>query len=229
MRRPPIKCLLLCQRPLTQKRTPLHSLPCQKANTFLSEHTFLAWPAEPFRTRSQTHTHTRTPFPHFSTSTQCRPPSSAAWTAATSSCRTGGSRVLPRPSHPPATSPPQLGVQQPQRRGQAGRQRRRGKRCPYPILASGRGAPRHRRACPRPTRPRRPPPPRPRPRPAAQPVPRPRPRPPPRPPPRPRHRHPPSARPSRAPPPPAPPRPPAPRPRSRASRGGAPRSAGARS
>ena len=43
-----LKCLLLCQRPLTQKRTPLHSLPCQKANTFLSEHTFLPWPAETF-------------------------------------------------------------------------------------------------------------------------------------------------------------------------------------
>jgi hypothetical protein len=28
------KCLPFCQRPLTQKRTPLLSLPCQKANTF---------------------------------------------------------------------------------------------------------------------------------------------------------------------------------------------------
>ena len=97
---------LLCQRPLTQKRTPLHSLPCQKANTFLSEHTrSLLWPAETFpHSLANAHTHTHT-LPHFSTSTQCRPPSSAAWTAATSSCRTGGSRVLPRPSQPPCDPP----------------------------------------------------------------------------------------------------------------------------
>ena len=85
----------------------------QKANTFLSEHTFLAWPAETFpHSLANAHTHTHT-LPHFSTCTQCRPPSSAAWTAATSSCRTGGSRVLPRRSHPPVTSPSQLAVQLP--------------------------------------------------------------------------------------------------------------------
>ena len=50
------KCSPSCQRPLTQKRTLLRSLPCQKANTF------------PFRTHipcSQTHTHTLpSPFLH---------------------------------------------------------------------------------------------------------------------------------------------------------------------
>ena len=58
---------------------------------------------------------------------------------------------LPRPSHLPATLPvtrSQLTVQQPQRRGQTGRQRRRGQRRQHHLLASGRGAPRHRLAYP---------------------------------------------------------------------------------
>ena len=91
------KCLLLCQRPLTQKRTLLRSLPCQKANTFLSEHTVLCLARRNLSALARKRTHAHAPFSRFSTSTQCRPPSSAA---ATSSCRTGGSRVLQRPSHP---------------------------------------------------------------------------------------------------------------------------------
>ena len=65
--------------------------------------TFLPWPAEPFHSLTDARTHA--PFSNFSTSTRCCPPSCAAWTAATSSCRTGGSRVLLRPSQHPATLP----------------------------------------------------------------------------------------------------------------------------
>jgi hypothetical protein len=143
------ECSLSC----TVSALPNTSFLCPFQNTFLrwslSEHipSFV-----PFRTHSflgpqnflhsLANAHAPSPFP----STRCRPPSCAAWTATTCSYRTGGSRVLPRPSHQPATSLPQLGVQQPRRRDPTGRQRRRGQRRPHHFLASGRGAPRHRLA-----------------------------------------------------------------------------------
>ena len=122
---PPRQCSLLCQRPLTQKRAPPCPTCVRKRTRSLSEHIpCLALQNLPALAHKRTHT---PPFP-IPSSTRCCPPSCAAWTAATSSCRTAGSRVRPPPSQPPATSPSQLGVQQPQRRGQAGRQRRRGQR-----------------------------------------------------------------------------------------------------
>ena len=111
---PPFLCTLL---PRVRKRT-----------RSLSKH-ILA------RKRTRTHT-----LAH-SHSNRCRSPSCAAWTAATSCCRTGGSRVLQHPSHRRATSPTQRGGQQPRRRGQTGPQRRRGQRRPHRLLASGCGAP----------------------------------------------------------------------------------------
>jgi hypothetical protein len=118
--------------------------------------TFLAFGLQNFM-HSLASTHTPLLLPH--AHTRCCLPSCAAWTAATSSCRTVGWRVLPRPHLTPhATSPSQLAVQQPRRGGQEGRQRRRWQ---HHLLASGRGAPRHRLAYPHltcSTRPRRPPP-----------------------------------------------------------------------
>ena len=188
---------------MTQKRTLFlpsfaHFYPVSKSeHVSLSEHILARKRAH---TRALAHSHSK----------RCRSPYRAPrGPAATSCCRTGGSRVFPRPSHPPATSPSQLAGQQPQRPGQTGRQRRCGQRRQHHLLASGRGAPRHRLAHPhltqprRPTRRRRPPPPRPPPQQATPPVAHPLPR----------TRPPPALRPSR--------------PRSRALRGGAPRSAGA--
>mmetsp|Transcript_15891 Transcript_15891/g.37636 ORF Transcript_15891/g.37636 Transcript_15891/m.37636 type:complete len:833 (-) Transcript_15891:301-2799(-) len=60
------------------------------------------------------------PLTHLRPLARCWPPSCAAWTKA--SCRTGG---IPQPHHSLVASPSQLGVQQPQRPGQAGHQRRR--------------------------------------------------------------------------------------------------------
>jgi hypothetical protein len=140
--------------------------------------TFLAFGLQNFM-HSLASTHTPLLLPH--AHTRCCLPSCAAWTAATSSCRTVGWRVLPRPHLTPhATSPSQLEVQQPRRGGQEGRQRRRWQRRQHHLLASGRGAPRHHLVYPHQTcstRPRRPPPPRPRPQTATQPMPRPPPRP----------------------------------------------------
>ena len=214
---------------------PEHFLPCTFPPTSKSEHvpSLVPFPSISFPGPSKNrvplaNTRTHASPPAQSTHNRCRPPSCAAWTEATSSCQTGGSRgpLLPcGPPHPRVASPPQLAVQQPQRPGQAGRQRRRRQRRRHHLLRSGRGAP-HRRPT-RLTRPSRPPPPRRRPRPATPPpTTHPPPLPPlPRRPARPR-RHPPSAR-SQTRPQPPPPQPS--RPRSPASRGGAPRSAGARS
>eukprot|EP00964_Phaeocystis_antarctica_P012339 scaffold6811_cov55-Phaeocystis_antarctica.AAC.5 len=102
------------------------------------------------------------------------------------------------PVHPPYPLASQLAAQPPRRPGQTGRQRRRGQRRQHHLLASGRGAPRHRLAYPctsdSPDSPASPPLHR---LPSALP-----------------RAHPPASRP--------------PRPRSHASNGGAPRSAGAR-
>jgi hypothetical protein len=137
---PPPECLLLCQRLLTHLRTLFPPFLCTFPPASEREH---VPSCVPFRTysfstfsehipclacrtscaRSQVNTHT--PFLH-STSTRCCPPSCVVWTAATSSCRTGGWHVLPRLSHP-ATSPSQLGGHQPRQPGQEGRQSRRTK------------------------------------------------------------------------------------------------------
>jgi hypothetical protein len=87
------------------------------------------------------------------------PRSCAAWTAATSSCRTGGStRMLPY-THLTALRPPpsQRAVQQTRRQGQTDRQRRRGQRRQHRVLALSRGAYPH--PIPPVTRPRAPAPP----------------------------------------------------------------------
>ena len=101
-------CSLLCQRPLTQMRTV--SLPslASPPPPVVSEGEHVPFPEHipcfgPLTfPHSQTHTHAPLPI---STPTRCRPPLCAAWTAATSSCRTAGSRVLPRPSQPPCDPP----------------------------------------------------------------------------------------------------------------------------
>ena len=142
---PPPKCLLSCQRPLTHLRT-LPPFLARVSLASISEHISTLVPLGVFLPASCT---------TFRILSRCYSQSCAVWTAVTSSCRTAGSRVRPRPSQLPATSPPQLAVQQPRRRGQAGRPRRRGQRRRYHILASGRGAPRHRLACPHLARPRR--------------------------------------------------------------------------
>ena len=121
------ECLLLCQCPLTHLRTLFPPFLCTFPPASEREHTssFVPFRTHSFKTfpntllvpffsrthslclacstscsRSQTHTHPYSTHTS-STSTRCCPPSCAAWTAATSSCRTGGWRVLPRPSHPP--------------------------------------------------------------------------------------------------------------------------------
>ena len=95
--------------------------PSQKANTFRkrthssseSEHVPFLVPFRsisflgPSRTElcSQIQTHTRASFPPIPIHARRCPQLCAAWTAATSSCRAGGSRVLPRPPHPPCDLP----------------------------------------------------------------------------------------------------------------------------
>ena len=142
---------------------PLHALTCVRKRTRFTFRTHSLLGPQNLPTLAHKRTRTRpSPFLHIHAMPPCVVRRKDR--AATSSCRTAGSRVLLRPSEPLATSAPQFAVQQAGRRGQAGRQRRGGQRRQHHLLASGRGAPRHRLASPHPTRPtppRRPPPPRP--------------------------------------------------------------------
>ena len=79
--------------------------PCIPPPPVVSEGEHVPFPEHiPCLTFPHSQTHTHAPLP-ISTPTRCRPPLCAAWTAATSSCRTAGSRVLPRPSQPPCDPP----------------------------------------------------------------------------------------------------------------------------
>ena len=89
----------LVSAPADTKANTFLPSPCtcvRKRTRSLSEHIpCLALQNLPALARKRTH-----PLP--SPSTRCHPPPCAAWTEATSSsCRTAGSRVRPRPSHTP--------------------------------------------------------------------------------------------------------------------------------
>ena len=147
------------QRPLTQSEqfslpslAPPTTRRVRRRTRSLSGTHSLLWPLN-FPTLANAHA--RSP-PHFHT--HAMPPSivrrmdrghvllSDGWVAR-----------APAPiSAPLRPSPSQLAAQRPQRKGHAGRQRRRGQRRQHYLLASGRGAPRHRLAPPHLTPPRRP-------------------------------------------------------------------------